>query len=331
MSDYGITGYGGYGNYGSGSSGYGSGGSGYGSFRDSWNPKPFVLGVKVDENGVVESDPDTNPYLDINIGRSGSQALVATIIIDLSGSVSGEEENMRDLLIELIWRYKRSSYRSAIILRVIGYHTDMPGGVQQILPFTPVRTIDPDTLPHFRAGGMTNMSQGVIDALNESLSLAVALREREKVVNELILKLGDGGETHRNAIYNVDNAVQFYLAGSSLFMDRAHKMPLFLERFIYAVYFGPEGLGDVLDEYFEHFSRHGFNVDVSSTSGGFNRDELLDKMETAAKTASQFREEQAGGVSGDSRRPTINNPGTSLVLRDRNYPERPGGNYPTQW
>jgi hypothetical protein len=300
------------------------------AYNRNWDPKPIVLGVIVDENGVVESDPATNKYIDMNIGRSGSQALVATIIVDLSGSVAGQEEKMRDLLIELIWRYKRSKYRSAIILRVIGYNTAMPGGVEEILPFTPVRVINPEELPHFRAAGFTNMSQGVIEALNESLALAVALRERDKLVNELILKLGDGGESDRNAFYNVANAVEFYLAASNLFMDRAHKMPLFLDRFIYAVYFGRAGLASALDEYFEHFSQHGFNVDVSATSGGLNREEMLKKMEEAAKTASQFREEQGGGATGTTNRPVIHNPGSSLVLRDRNAPDQFGGGGLTQ-
>ena len=81
--------------------------------------------------------------------------VLVTIAVDETGSTSGFEHELRNMLIMCVNSCKKCPTATNLLLRVIKFSDALPGGIEEIHGFKPLGEIDPKTYPAFKPGGST--------------------------------------------------------------------------------------------------------------------------------------------------------------------------------
>ncbi|MBI2039426.1 MAG: hypothetical protein HYT22_04115, partial [Candidatus Niyogibacteria bacterium] len=119
---------------------------------------------------------------------------LVTVAVDVTGSVSGFERELRDMLMAAVDACKKSPRSDNILVRTLFFSDRHPKGISEIHGFKPLADIDPSAYPDINAGGMTPLCDAVYSSLGATNVYAEALRDQDYGVNGIFFVITDGGE-----------------------------------------------------------------------------------------------------------------------------------------
>ncbi len=129
---------------------------------------------------------------------------LATIAVDVTGSVYGFEEDLRDMVIASVKACAKSPLKDNIMVRVIQFSDRFKQGVSEIHGFKPVLEVyDPTVVPEIDLkafypplvpGGGTPLCDAVYSSAGATNTYGKQLRDRDYGVNGIAFIITDGGE-----------------------------------------------------------------------------------------------------------------------------------------
>lgn len=146
----------------------------------------FAIGSGFNFNGTTIDALDASEYT------------LVTIAVDETGSISGKEDEIRDMLIASVDACRRSAYSQNLLIRVIRfgsqYARNGSGGIDEIHGFKSLSEIDISAYPQLRGGGMTPLCDAVFSGVGAMNTYAQELAEMDFAVNGITFVITDGGE-----------------------------------------------------------------------------------------------------------------------------------------
>lgn len=119
-----------------------------------------------------------------------AEYVIATIVLDVSGSVSPYIDEIQDMARAVVATAKKDPNRSKILLRVLTFGTH----VEEIIGFKPVLDVDEDSEINLSINGMTALYDGAQDALQATESYTKHLYNADFIINGLVIIITDGAE-----------------------------------------------------------------------------------------------------------------------------------------
>lgn len=123
-----------------------------------------------------------------------SEYTLVNICIDVTGSVSGMESDLRKCLVTMIESCKKSPRSENLLVRVFLFSTSMPGGIEELHGFMPLADIDPQAYGAFRTGGYTNLLDAIYSAVASTNAYAKQLADNDFASNGINVIITDGGD-----------------------------------------------------------------------------------------------------------------------------------------
>ncbi|USN92444.1 MAG: hypothetical protein H6782_01360 [Candidatus Nomurabacteria bacterium] len=127
-----------------------------------------------------------------------SEYTLVTIALDESGSISGFESQIEDMLKAAVGACFSSPYSNNLLIRVIRFGSQYKhqngNGVDEIHGFKPLSEIDVNAYPNLRGGGATPLNDGVYSSVGAMNQYAESLVDLDFAVNGITFVISDGGE-----------------------------------------------------------------------------------------------------------------------------------------
>jgi hypothetical protein len=117
---------------------------------------------------------------------------LATIAVDVTGSVYGFENDLRKSLIAAVESCKKSPRSDNLLLRVILFSTIYKNGVEEIHGFKPLAEIDPQTYPQLQPGGSTPLFDACFSGIGATNVYAKKLMADDFLTNGIVFIITDG-------------------------------------------------------------------------------------------------------------------------------------------
>lgn len=124
---------------------------------------------------------------------------LVTIAIDESGSVSGFDKELRDMLVVAVESCKKSPRSDNLLVRVITFGSQYPQGVNEIHGFKPLSDIDANAYPAICPGGATPLNDAVFSSLGATNTYAKDLADNDFGANAIVFVVTDGAENASTA------------------------------------------------------------------------------------------------------------------------------------
>lgn len=122
---------------------------------------------------------------------------LVTIALDETGSISGYEPQITDMLKAAIDACRRSPFSENLLIRVIRFGSQYrrgTDGVDELHGFKPLSAITLANYPTLRAGGMTPLNDAVYSGVGAMNVYAADLVDLDFAVNGIAFVITDGGE-----------------------------------------------------------------------------------------------------------------------------------------
>src|SRR3989344_819959 len=127
------------------------------------------------------------------IDRLGAtEYTLVTIAVDVTGSVSGFEAQLRKCLIAPVDSCKKSPPSDNLLLRVILFSSSFPNGIEEIHGFKPLAEIDPNTYPQLLPSGGTPLYDASFSSVGATNAYAKQLMDQDFLVNGIVIVITDG-------------------------------------------------------------------------------------------------------------------------------------------
>ena len=123
-----------------------------------------------------------------------SEYTLVNICIDVTGSVSGFQNDLRKCLITMIESCKKSPRSENLLVRVFLFSTSLPNGIQELHGFMPLADIDTNNYPDFHPGGYTNLLDAMYSAVGSTNAYAKELADNDFMSNGINVIITDGGD-----------------------------------------------------------------------------------------------------------------------------------------
>ena len=136
-------------------------------------------------------------------GLESSEYTLVTIALDETGSISGYENQIRDMLKASIEACFSSPYSSNLLIRVIRFGSQYGrsggGGVDEIHGFKTLSEINIADYPQLRGGGLTSLYDAVYSSVGAMNTYAESLVDMDFNVNGITLVITDGIDNNSTA------------------------------------------------------------------------------------------------------------------------------------
>lgn len=134
-----------------------------------------------------------------NLGST--EYTLATIAVDVTGSVKGWENELHKTLLAAVASCKKSPRANNLLLRVILFSTSMkPNGIAEIHGFKPLSEIDPAlAYPNLDPYGATNLFDAVFSVVGATNTYAKTLMDQDFLANGIVIVITDGEENSSSA------------------------------------------------------------------------------------------------------------------------------------
>lgn len=119
---------------------------------------------------------------------------LATIAVDVTGSVGGFEAELRKCFITAVESCKKSPRSNNLLLRVILFSSALPGGIEEIHGFKPLGEINPNDYPQLVPGGMTPLYDAAFSAVGATNAYAKKLMDQDFLANGIVFVITDGDD-----------------------------------------------------------------------------------------------------------------------------------------
>ena len=124
---------------------------------------------------------------------------LATIAIDVTGSVGGFEAELRKCLTTAVDSCKKSPRSNNLLLRVILFSSALPGGIEEVHGFKPLGEINPNDYPKLNPGGMTPLYDAAFSAVGATNAYAKKLMGQDFQANGIVFVITDGDDNTSSA------------------------------------------------------------------------------------------------------------------------------------
>jgi len=123
---------------------------------------------------------------------AATEYTLVTIAVDVTGSVSGFESELRKCLVTAVESCKKSPRSNNLLLRVILFSTSLPGGIEEVHGFKPLSEIDPNAYPNLVPGGMTPLCDAAFSAVGATNEYGKDLMDQDYLANGIVFVITDG-------------------------------------------------------------------------------------------------------------------------------------------
>lgn len=127
-----------------------------------------------------------------------SEYTLVTIALDESGSISGYERQIEDMLKAAVGACYSSPYSQNLLIRVIRFGTQYgrgaSGGIDEMHGFKALSEIDVNAYPHLQGGGGTPLYDAVYSSVGAMNVYAKELVDLDFAVNGITFVITDGDE-----------------------------------------------------------------------------------------------------------------------------------------
>ncbi len=132
----------------------------------------------------------------VRVERLGaSEYTLVTIAVDVTGSVRGYEQDLKNCLITAIESCKKSPRSDNLLVRIITFSTSLSGGIEEIHGFKPLADINTADYSDFQPGGGTPLFDASYSAVGATNSYAETLYNDDFLVNAITIIITDGDDT----------------------------------------------------------------------------------------------------------------------------------------
>ncbi len=124
-----------------------------------------------------------------------SEYTLVTIAVDVTGSVWGFEQELRDCLISAVEACQKSPRVDNLLLRVVTFADQFVNGVNELHGFKLLTEIDANAdYPDFSPGGMTPLCDACFSVIGAMNTYGKKLYDDDFGVNSIAFVITDGGE-----------------------------------------------------------------------------------------------------------------------------------------
>ena len=152
----------------------------------------------VNDNDDMESRKITGGNFSFSGTRvntlGATEYTLVTIAVDVSGSVSSWEKELRDALIAAVESCKKSPRSDNLLLRVITFSDQYDKGINEIHGFKPLNEIDPAGYPNLQPRGGTPLCDACFSAIGAMNTYGKQLADSDFGVNGIVFIITDGEE-----------------------------------------------------------------------------------------------------------------------------------------
>jgi uncharacterized protein YegL len=124
---------------------------------------------------------------------------LVTIAVDISGSVSGFEDELRKSVIAAVESCQKSPRSMNLLLRLILFSTSIPHGIEEVHGFKPLADIDPNAYQHFLPGGGTPLYDASFSAVGATNAYGKQLMDQDFLANGIVVVITDGDDNSSSA------------------------------------------------------------------------------------------------------------------------------------
>jgi hypothetical protein len=125
---------------------------------------------------------------------------LVTIAVDVTGSVHGFEDQLRDMLVMAVKACKKSPRVDNLLVRVILFSTMYRNGVEEIHGFKLLKDVDPDNdYGKLRVGAYTPLCDACYSGFGAMNSYAKSLFDKDYLANAVMFVITDGMENASTA------------------------------------------------------------------------------------------------------------------------------------
>ncbi len=123
---------------------------------------------------------------------------LVTIAVDVTGSVIGFENDLRQALIAAVEACQKSPRSDNLLLRVLQFSTRV--GIDELHGFKPLAEIDPQVnYPEFEPDGLTPLYDAVYSSVGAMNAYARKLADDDFLANGIVFIITDGMDNHSAA------------------------------------------------------------------------------------------------------------------------------------
>jgi hypothetical protein len=145
--------------------------------------------------------------------------LLATFIIDASGSTASYLQSMKDMLKLMLTATKQYGTAANIIIRFVSFNTV----VREIIPFTALDKFDLTQIDTLSCGGWTSLYDASIEALDSTVTFGESLSKQGYDVASNTYFFSDGGDNSSAAnimgYFDAKQKLATYLTEASTYQD----------------------------------------------------------------------------------------------------------------
>jgi uncharacterized protein YegL len=129
-----------------------------------------------------------------------SEYTLVNIGVDITGSVSGFEKELKQCLIAAVESCRKSPRADNLLLRAFVFHSSLPNnGMEEIHGFKPLSEIDSNDYQDFQTGGATNLYDAAYAMVGTSHEYAKQLT-KDDFPNNIINIIITDGEDNRSTM-----------------------------------------------------------------------------------------------------------------------------------
>lgn len=132
---------------------------------------------------------------------------LATIAVDVTGSVAGFSGELRNALVAAVESCKKSPRANNLLLRVVLFSTSMkPNGIEEIHGFKPLGEVIVGDYPTLNPYGATNLYDATYSAVGATNAYAKTLMDQEFLANGIVIVITDGDDNASSATLSMVRA-----------------------------------------------------------------------------------------------------------------------------
>jgi uncharacterized protein YegL len=125
---------------------------------------------------------------------------LATIAVDVTGSVESFADALRKTLITAIDSCKKSPRANNLLLRVVLFSTSKkPNGIEELHGFKPLGEINTADYPTLNPFGATNLYDAAFSAIGATNTYAKTLMDQDFLANGIVIVITDGDDNASRA------------------------------------------------------------------------------------------------------------------------------------
>jgi uncharacterized protein YegL len=147
------------------------------------------------ETGQVGQGRQAFQFSGVRVDSLGAtEYTLVTVAVDVTGSVGGFADELRNCLILAVESCKKSPRANNLLVRVVLFSSSLPKGVEEVHGFKPLGEIDTNSYQQFNPYGATPLFDATFSAVGATNAYAKKLKDQDFLVNGIVFIVTDGDD-----------------------------------------------------------------------------------------------------------------------------------------